>query len=313
MNYSRSDFEKKYNQWVECINDALAGIIIEKDTPEKNIYKAMRYSLMAGGKRIRPVLSLAVSEMLGGKVDEILPYACAIELIHTYSLIHDDLPAMDNDDYRRGKPTNHKVFGEAMAILAGDGLLTFAFELMTNALIEDAGKINEKYGLEAAGRLSARIKAINYIARAAGVSGMVGGQVVDMESENRVIDKQLLEYMHRCKTGALIKASVIVPALILEAGEKDVECLEMYAESIGLAFQIKDDIFDVEGNAALLGKQTGRDITRNKATYVSLYGIEEARSMLDDLIEKGISALDRFKDKAAFLRSLAYYIKEREN
>lgn len=301
-----TEFKAKYNAWVEYINDSLARVITEKEAPEKSIYEAMKYSLTAGGKRIRPVLSLAVCEMLGGDVMDILPYACAIEMIHTYSLIHDDLPAMDNDDYRRGKPTNHKVYGEARAILAGDGLLTYAFELMTDSILKNVSN-NIGDGLEA------RIRAINFIAKAAGVSGMIGGQVIDIESEGRFIDRELLEYMHKCKTGALIKASVMVPAIIMKLDKNDMDCLERYSENIGLAFQVKDDILDVEGNLELLGKQTGKDASRRKSTFVTLYGICEAKIKLENLIYDGIAALEKFGDKAGFLKSLAFYIGKRKN
>lgn len=234
-------FNVKYNTFLELINDALDKIITEKESPEKSIYQATRYSLMVGGKRLRPVLSLAVCEMFAGDIKEIIPYACAIEIIHTYSLIHDDLPAMDNDDYRRGKPTNHKVYGEARAILAGDALLTYAFEIMTDSILNDVGRIyNEVYDKvynrlndEVDDKISsfkAKVKAINYIAKAAGASGMIGGQIVDLESEDRLINGELLKYMHKCKTGAIIKASVLVPAILMELDKKDMACLEIYSQ-----------------------------------------------------------------------------------
>lgn len=299
----RHKFNVKYNAWVELINDALSKIIVEKESPEKSIYQAMNYSLMAGGKRIRPVLSLAVCEMLGGDISEIIPYACSIELIHTYSLIHDDLPVMDNDDYRRGKLTNHKVYGEAIAVLAGDALLTYAFELMTDSILKNETRVN---------KLEASIRAMNYIAKVSGAAGMIGGQIVDLESENRVLSGELLKYMHKCKTGAIIKASVLVPAIILELDKKYKTYLCTYSEKIGLAFQIKDDILDVEGNQELLGKKTGKDAYNSKCTFVTLYGIQQAKTMLDNLIMEAAEALDTFGDKAGFLKRLAYYIGERE-
>ncbi len=304
MEYSnRHEFNVKYNVWLELINDALSKIIVEKECPEKSIYQAMNYSLMAGGKRIRPVLSLAVCEMLGGDISEIISYACSIELIHTYSLIHDDLPVMDNDDYRRGKLANHKIYGEAKAVLAGDALLTYAFELMTDSILKNETRAN---------KLEANIRAINYIAKASGAAGMIGGQIVDLESENQLVSGELLKYMHKCKTGAIIKASIIVPAIIIGLNKKDMVCLDMYSEKIGLAFQVKDDILDVEGNQELLGKKTGKDASNSKCTFVTLYGIQEAKTMLDNLIKEAVEALDTFGDKASFLKSLAYYIGERE-
>ena len=230
----KADFNNKYKQFVKVIDDALNTLATESNVPQKTVYDAMRYSLLAGGKRLRPVLMLAVCEMLGGKAEDVVPYACAIEMIHTYSLIHDDLPAMDNDDYRRGRLTNHKVYGEAIAILAGDGLLNLAFETMLMHA--------ENYGSD----LKRHVQAMKIIANASGVSGMIGGQVVDIEAEGRDISTELLEYLHRHKTGALIKAPVIAAAVLCGADETSVKCLESYAEKIGLAFQIKDDILDVE-------------------------------------------------------------------
>lgn len=304
----KREFEAKYETWAKYVNDALSTIIEEKENPAKNIYSAMRYSLMAGGKRIRPVLSFAVCEMLDGDIEDVLPYACAIEMIHTYSLIHDDLPAMDNDDYRRGKPTNHKIYGEARAILAGDGLLTYAFELMTESILH---ALNDN-GMDMDG-LEKRIRVVNYIARASGVSGMIGGQVIDIESVERTIKLEVLEFMNRCKTGALIKAAVMVPAIITGAGRDSMDCLEKYSDNIGLAFQVKDDILDAESSLELLGKNSGRDLQEKRSTYVTLYGLSEAKSKLECLIHDGISALDRFGEKAGFLRKLALFIKEREN
>jgi geranylgeranyl diphosphate synthase type II len=302
------EFEAKYETWIKYVNDALSTVITEKETPAKNIYSAMRYSLMAGGKRIRPVLSLAVCEMLDGNIMDILPYACAIEMIHTYSLIHDDLPAMDNDDYRRGKPTNHKIYGEAKAILAGDGLLTYAFELMTKSILH---ALNNN-GIDMGG-LEKRVRAVNYIARASGVSGMIGGQVIDIESVERIIEPEVLEFMNRCKTGALIKAAVMAPVIITGLDKDSMDCLEKYSDNIGLAFQVKDDILDAEGNLELLGKRTGRDFQEKRSTYVTLYGLCEAKNRLDYLIHDGITALDKFGGRADFLRNLALYIKKRKN
>lgn len=295
------DFKSRLEQWTALVNRRLDQYIIEKDTPEGTIYKAMKYSLNAGGKRLRPVLALAVCEMLGGDENEVLPYACAIEMIHTYSLIHDDLPAMDNDDFRRGMPTNHKVFGEATAILAGDALLNNAFEIMLQA----AARNNE--------RLSEKIKAMEIIARSSGTGGMIGGQVTDLEAAGRAISAETLEYMHRCKTGALIKAPVLSAAILCGAGEEENRQLDEYAGKIGLAFQIKDDIMDVECSFEDMGKASGSDAANGKSTFVTLYGLEQSKKMLHETIEQAIEALEIFGSKADFLVELARFTGNRKN
>lgn len=295
------DFKNDFKVWTEMVNTALEGYVAEKDTPEGIIYKAMKYSLTAGGKRLRPVLALAVAKMLGGKEEDVLPYACAIEMIHTYSLIHDDLPAMDNDDYRRGRLTNHKVFGEAMAILAGDGLLNLAFETMLN------------YSSENTSNSLARIRAMGIIAESAGTKGMIGGQVVDLEAEGENISADTLEYMHRCKTGALIKAPVLSAAVLCGAEDRELALLEEYAVNLGLAFQIKDDIMDVESSFEKMGKPAGSDAANDKSTFVTLYGLEKSKKMLHDITLKASAALDSFGEKAAFLKKLADYMENREN
>ena len=296
------DFKSKFNNWAERINKALDGYIIEKDTPEKTIYSAMRYSLTAGGKRLRPVLGLAVCELLDGDVEEVIPFACAVEMIHTYSLIHDDLPAMDNDDYRRGKLTNHKVFGEAMAILAGDALLNSAFEIMLEASAREAeGGVSPKV-------LANRIKAMGIIAKASGASGMIGGQVVDIESEGKKIDKERLLYLHNHKTGELIRASVSIGAIY--AG-KDENIMSAFSKSLGLAFQIKDDILDVEGNCEKLGKKTRKD--GEKSTFVTLFGLDVAKEMLKEETNKAVLALEKVCADTTFLKDLAYYLLDRQS
>ncbi|HOJ09101.1 MAG TPA: polyprenyl synthetase family protein [Clostridiales bacterium] len=315
MSFNKTQFTIKYNSLLDQINSSLSEIIVKKETPEKSIYKAMNYSLMAGGKRLRPVLSLAVCEMLGGNLNEVMPYACAIEMIHTYSLIHDDLPAMDNDDYRRGRLTNHKVFGEARAILAGDALLNYAFEnMLTNASKSNLDK-NSTLCCKTSScyRLEAVVMAMSYIAEAAGVSGMIGGQVIDIESEGIEVSSELLEYMHKCKTGALIRAAVMVPAILVELDDEGKGDLEKYSEKIGLAFQIKDDILDREGSFESMGKKTGKDSGIGKSTFVTLYGLDNSKAIMHDLISDAEEALKRFGPKADFLKSLAYYIIEREN
>lgn len=295
------DFNSKYGYFLDLVSRYLDETVLTRDTPEKTIYDAMKYSLMAGGKRIRPVLALAVCEMLGGHLDDVIPYACGIEMIHTYSLIHDDLPAMDNDDYRRGRLTSHKVYGEAVAVLAGDALLNFAFETMLRYSIKNSRNIDRK------------VRAMEIIAGASGVSGMIGGQIVDLESEGKAIPKETLNYMHKCKTGALIKASVMSAAVISGADERAAGCLEEFSEKIGLAFQIKDDILDVEGNLDTMGKKSGSDASNNKSTFVTLYGLEESKKMLDEVNRSAMLNLEGFGEKAEFLRNMAVYIGQRKN
>jgi len=297
----KEDFNNKYKQFVSVIDDALNLLVTESKTPQKTVYSAMRYSLLAGGKRLRPVLMLAVCEMLGGKPEDVVPYACAIEMIHTYSLIHDDLPAMDNDDYRRGRLTNHKVYGEAIAILAGDGLLNLAFETMLMHA--------QNYGSD----LKRHVQAMKIIANASGVEGMIGGQVVDIEAEGRDISSQQLEYLHRHKTGALIKAPILAAAVLCGADETYIKCLESYAEKIGLAFQIKDDILDVEGSFDSMGKSVQKDMKKEKSTFVRLYGLEGAKNILSSIIQEAVNQLDVFGDKADFLSELAYFIAGRQS
>lgn len=295
------EFKQQFNKYVDIINDSLDRYVTEEDIPEKPVFSSMRYSLMAGGKRLRPVLSLAVCDMLGGKTDEVLPFACAVEMIHTYSLIHDDLPAMDNDDYRRGRLTNHKVYGEALAILSGDGLLNIAFEIMIKSMVESSMNLEQK------------AKAAAVIVNASGVKGMIAGQVIDLESEDKEISVDILNRMHKCKTGELIKAPVISAAVLCGAKEDDISNLECFAENLGLAFQIKDDILDVEGDTEKLGKKVGSDESNKKSTYVSLYGLEESKKLLSEITDKAIMSLSRFGEKAVFLKSLAEYLVVREN
>lgn len=295
------DFKTQFDKWNLLINNSLDDYLVISDGPGSIIYKAMKYSLMAGGKRLRPILALAVCEMLEGDRNDVLPYACAIEMIHTYSLIHDDLPAMDNDDYRRGIPTNHKVFGDAMAILAGDALLNKAFELMLSYTIANSDKLKVK------------LEAMHVIAESAGAEGMIRGQVVDLESEGTAIPKETLEYMHRCKTGALIKAPILASALLCGASEGEYRQLLKYAENIGLAFQIKDDIMDVKGSMEQMGKATGRDTAENKSTYVTLLGVNEAEKFLEKSVNEAVDALECFGEKAQFLKELAVFIKDRNN
>ena len=271
--------------------------------PQKGFYnpivEAMRYSLFAGGKRLRPILCLAATEIVGGKKETALPVACALEMIHTYSLIHDDLPAMDNDDFRRGKPTNHRVFGEAMAILAGDGLLTEAFYLLTYPdLLE---KIPP-----------AQLVWISHlIAQAAGFRGMVSGQVMDLEATGKEIGLEELKAIHDHKTGALIRVAVESGAIIGGGNKTEVEALKEYGTQIGLAFQIVDDVLDIEGNPEDMGKNIGSDEPQQKATYPKLVGLNEAKEMAQTCIKRGIHALKPFGERAMPLKALAQYIIER--
>jgi len=294
-------FRRKYDEYVNIVNNALDRCIPADGRPGSEIYNAMKYSLAAGGKRLRPVLALAACDMLGGSRNDVLPFACAIEMIHTYSLIHDDLPAMDNDDYRRGMLSNHKVFGEAMAILAGDALLNRAYEVMISHIMR-----NER-------DFMAYVRAMDVIAASAGVEGMIRGQTLDICSEGCELSKDTLEYMHRCKTGALIRAAVLSGACIGRASEQEYKALEKYAENIGLAFQIKDDIMDVEGSLDRMGKMAGKDAVSGKNTYVSAYGIEKAAQLLDRSVSAAVEALDRFGEEAGFLRDLALFIRDRDN
>ncbi len=257
---------------------------------------AMRYSVFAGGKRIRPILMLAAAEALSGESSAALPAACALEYIHTYSMIHDDLPAMDDDDYRRGKPTSHKVYGEAMAILAGDALLTHAFEVLS------APPLVDHFLPELLLQVQCRL------ARAAGSFGMIGGQVVDIVSEGQQAELSVLEYIHRHKTGALIEAAVTIGGLLGGGDPEQVQALERYGRDIGWAFQITDDILDVVGDAAVLGKEVGRDEQQAKVTYPALLGVEVSRQRALELMHQGVSALDMFGHQAERLRQIAEYI-----
>jgi geranylgeranyl diphosphate synthase, type II len=263
------------------------------------IYAAMRYSLLAGGKRLRPILCLASCEAIGGNSDLALPVACAVEMIHTMSLIHDDLPAMDNDDYRRGKLTNHKVYGEDIAILAGDGLLAYAFEYIA---VHTQGVSADRV-----------LKAIAHLARAVGADGLVGGQVVDLESEGKDITVETLTYIHNHKTGALFESSVVCGAIMAGATEPEIEKLTRFAHNIGLAFQIIDDILDITATQAELGKTAGKDLEAQKATYPKLWGLEESKRQADKLVAEAKTILAEFGDRARPLQALADYITDRKN
>ena len=254
---------------------------------------AMKYSLMAGGKRLRPVLLMAAADAVGADGDDFVTTGAAIEMIHTYSLIHDDLPAMDNDDYRRGKLTNHKVYGDGIAILAGDGLLTLAFEVMLRQKNADAGKL---------------LKVVNEMSQAAGPNGMVGGQAIDLLCEGKSISMEELREMHMGKTGALFKAAIRSGAILGGANDKELDALTLYAEKFGLAFQITDDILDVEGDEKKLGKPIGSDAKNQKSTYVTLTSLEDAKQLAIQTVDEAVTALDDFGEEAEFLRELATYL-----
>ena len=280
------NFEKKLNEYIEKVNFN-SDSYLELRYPER-IFEAMRYSILAGGKRLRPLLLLSACEAVGGNIEDCMPFACAMEMIHTYSLIHDDLPAMDNDDFRRGKPTCHKVYDEGIAILAGDGLLNYAFEVIFDAICKK-GDIN----LAKAGKI---------IADYSGSKGMLVGQVVDIESEGKEIDKDTLLYIHDNKTGGLIKASLMAGALIGGASEKEVEKFKEIGYKIGMAFQIKDDILDVTSTTEVLGKPVLSDVKNNKITYVSLFGMEKAKEDFEKLSEEAVKLIGEFGEKAEFLQ-----------
>lgn len=278
------------------VEEALESFMLQPEGLLDHHVKAMRYSLFAGGKRIRPVLCLAVSEALHVDPSPYLRLACSLECIHTYSLIHDDLPAMDNDDLRRGKPTNHKVFGEAEAILAGDSLLTYAFELLSAPILTCGLKSEDQ------------LRIIAIIARAIGPLGMVGGQSLDIKSEGQKISFETLQYLHSCKTGALITAAVQTGAVIGNATDEQFAALTTYGKQIGLAFQIVDDLLNVEGTAEQLGKAVGSDAKLDKATYPSFFGVEKTREMAKAAVEGAIDSLTNFDNQADPLRELARYI-----
>jgi len=280
----------------DIIDKALERLVPPAKTFPSPVHEAMRYSLFAGGKRVRPILAIAAAEAVGVKTADLLPIAGSLELIHTYSLIHDDLPAMDDDDFRRGRPTCHKAYGEAVAILAGDGLLTMAFEILSDPRRLKSIPPNRMLAI------------IREISTASGVFGMVGGQVVDIRSEGKEIDLPTLEYIHTHKTGALIRASVRVGAIYAKAGTRQIAALTRYGEMVGLAFQIADDILDITGTQEELGKDIGSDLEKGKKTFPSFFGLEESRRRAREVVDQAITALKDFDRKADPLRELAKYI-----
>jgi geranylgeranyl diphosphate synthase type II len=299
-NQDTMDLAKYLKEKRAIVEDRLETYFPEPEGPASDIVASMRYSLVAGGKRLRPILCIAAAEAVGGAESEVLDVACALELIHTYSLIHDDLPVMDDDDLRRGKPTNHTVFGEAIALLAGDGLLTEAFHLMAGARLKE--------------KVSARklLEVIGMIARAAGYQGMVGGQVVDIQSEGKDVEFSTLEFMHAHKTGALICASVKSGVILGGGNGSQIEAMTSYGNCIGKAFQISDDNLDIESDTETLGKTVGADRQKGKTTYPSLIGLSRSKEIQAQLIETAILSLEAFDRGADPLREIARYIIERK-
>lgn len=292
---------KKYtlDEYIKVVNDSLASALPSCHYHEPIVLEAMHYSLMNGGKRIRPVLVLEFCRMCGGKIEDALPFACAIEMIHTYSLIHDDLPCMDNDSMRRGKPSCHVKFGESYALLAGDALLTYAFEYAVKSSF-------------CASNPSAALEAVKILSGLAGVSGMIGGQVVDLKSEGKNVGLDVLHTMDSLKTSALIKAAALMGTVIGGGSEEQKNAAERYAENLGQAFQIVDDILDVTADEKELGKPVGSDKESGKSTYVSLLGLEKSQEIADQLTEKAIEALNAFDD-TEFLVELTKRLASRKN
>lgn len=283
----------------QLVDKELERLVPPDNVPPESIHRAMRYSLFAGGKRIRPLLCLEAARAISDTTPGIEAAACSLEFVHTYSLIHDDLPALDNDDYRRGKPTCHKVFGEAMAILAGDALLTLAFETLSGMNSVPSSR---------------KTSMIAELSRAAGtVGGMIGGQVADLEGEGKAPDAQLLDSIHRAKTGALLRASVRMGAIYAGADESRLAAISAFGEHIGLAFQIVDDILDVEQSSAALGKTAGKDARQQKITFPAVYGLEQSRHMAQQELAHAHQALEIFGERAGRLRNLADLIVQRKS
>jgi geranylgeranyl diphosphate synthase type II len=293
------EFNSSLKERASHIENILKEYMPKEEGYQKTVIEAMNYSLSAGGKRLRPILTLEACKIVGGIEEDAIPFAVAIEMIHTYSLIHDDLPALDNDDLRRGRPTNHKVYGEAMGILAGDALLNYAFEIMLKGSL---GKNNpEKY-----------LSAVYEVARHAGIYGMIGGQVVDVESEDKQIGKEKLDYIHNNKTAAMIIGCMRAGAIVGGADQVELESVTNYAKNIGLSFQIVDDILDIVGDEEKLGKKVNSDIENNKSTYPSLLGLEKSRDIATELISNAKNSIETTFESVDFLKGLADYIISRE-
>ena len=292
------DFKNNLKKYQQNINSQLEQYLRKQECPEKLLNNSMEYSLMAGGKRLRPILVIATYELFRKDIEKCFPYAIAIEMVHNFSLIHDDLPGIDNDDFRHGKPTNHKQFNEATAILAGDGLLNNAYIVISEDL-----KNSKKEDL------SRKIQVFNEFSTS--VDRMIAGEYVDTEYEGKEIQAEYLDYIHENKTGALLRLCVRMGAILADCSKEDLDKLTIYAEKIGLAFQIKDDILSEEGNEEILGKPVGNDKERQKCTYVSKYGLKEAKSKLEKIIQEAIKQIENYGEKAEFLKCLALYIQNR--
>ena len=293
---------EQYDEYKKIVDDHLMDYMVSVDPFSQTLLEAMEYSLMAGGKRLRPVLLLSSCEFAGGDSYAALPYACALEYIHTYSLIHDDLPCMDDDDLRRGKPTNHVIYGPGIATLAGDGLLNTAFEIMNRDLFFYFDKPDE---------LKRRIRASHAIAKGAGVKGMIAGQVADIEAESGQCSSEMLEHIHRNKTGALICAAVEAGLYLGGADQDMMNDMTIYAECLGMAFQVADDILDVVGDEKELGKKTGEDQEHQKLTYVSMYGLDASRERLHELTNRAVEVIAPYYDNAEFFRDLVLKLEKR--
>lgn len=291
-------FKELWHERQQLVERQLVKELDVQQPLDKTLHDAMQYSLMAGGKRLRPILVMAAADAVGADGTKFLTTGCALEMIHTYSLIHDDLPAMDNDDYRRGKLTNHKVYGDGMAVLAGDALLTLAFEVM----------LRQKDADEAT-----RLAVVREMSTAAGMNGMVGGQAIDLESEGHHISMETLRRMHMGKTGALFRAAIRSGAILAGANDEELALLTRYADKFGLAFQITDDILDVTGDEKEIGKPVGSDLRNHKSTYVTLTSLEEARELAKTTVQEAVDALAPFGSRAVFLRELVEYLLTRKN
>ena len=292
------EFKEQLKEYQEMINKEIKKYLRREDVPEKILNNSMEYSLMAGGKRIRPILVMATYKIFNENIEKCMPYALAIEMVHNFSLIHDDLPGIDNDDFRHGKPSNHKQFNEATAILAGDGLLNYAYIVVS----EDLKKSNNE-------ELKSKIQVFNEFSNA--VDRMIAGEYVDTEYEGKQISDDYLEYIHKNKTGALLRLCVRMGAILAGASDIDLERLTSYSEKIGLAFQIKDDILSEEGDEKILGKPVGNDKELEKCTYVSKYGLDGAKDILEKITKEAIDEISIYGEKAEFLKQLALYIKNR--
>lgn len=288
--------KNELNEKAKRIDEALKKYLVGKNNPQSVIYEAMNYSIFAGGKRLRPVLMTETCVMCGGSAEEVMPFACAMEMIHTYSLIHDDLPAMDNDALRRGMPTNHIKYGEATAILAGDALLNKAFE---TALCYNGKHIDRAF------------RAMGMLANSSGTEGMIGGQIVDIASEHKSITAEELEYIHLLKTGAIIRSACTIGAVMAGADEEKIAAADEYAKNLGTAFQICDDVLDVTSTTDELGKPVGSDAENEKNTYVTLFGLEKSKDFIHQYTNKAVEALAPFGEKADFLIRLAKYMEGR--